>query len=91
MKPPIIGDRTGPRKLAAVKSARGTERWLGGHMSVREPPEFVTAYVSLAIVHIFHRRLDMWSLCETCAGELTGWRAKESTEEAEGQEGCNVG
>jgi len=37
-----MGAITGPKKLAAVNSARGTERWLGGHKSVNEPPELVT-------------------------------------------------
>lgn len=41
-KSPIIGAITGPRKLAAEKSANGTDRSEGSQISVRAPPEFVT-------------------------------------------------
>ena len=37
-----MGAMTGPQKLAAVKSAKGTERCEGGHRSVMEPPELDT-------------------------------------------------
>lgn len=37
-----MGAKTGPRKLAAVNRASGTERWLDGQISVREPPELAT-------------------------------------------------
>lgn len=42
MKPPTVGAITGPRKLAAEKRARGTDRLSWGQMSVIDPPEFVT-------------------------------------------------
>lgn len=42
MKPPTVGAITGLKKLAAENRATGTERWLCGHISVMEPPEFVT-------------------------------------------------
>jgi hypothetical protein len=42
INPPTVGAMTGPRKLAAVNKAKGTDRWLCGQMSVIEPPELVT-------------------------------------------------
>lgn len=41
-KPPTTGAMTGPRKLAAVKRANGTDLSACTHRSVREPPELVT-------------------------------------------------
>lgn len=42
MNPPTVGAITGPRKLAAEKRARGTDRCSCGQMSVIDPPELVT-------------------------------------------------
>jgi len=44
IKPPAIGPTRGPRKLAAVKRAKGTDRSSGAHMSVIDPPELETGY-----------------------------------------------
>ena len=38
----MMGAMTGPQKLAAVKSAKGTERCDGSHKSVMEPPALDT-------------------------------------------------
>lgn len=48
----MIGPIITVKKLAAEKIAQGTERSVGRHTSVMEPPAFVTVFLQSATVHL---------------------------------------
>lgn len=83
-----MGAKTGPRKLAAVNRASGTERWLDGQISVSEPPELVTI---IDVVSSDDGILQLSLQRIIVRGTRTSRRAEESTQKAEDEQSRNIG